>query len=148
MLKNYIRQLLIEILKEPEVQVDLVKFKINIPDVKRSVWDIIKTQELDELCIRIIYFDDMNFEREFKIEAQNIPDLLTIVNHKAVDVVQSDLRYVKSVHFQVWYNYKGKRELEAHNFMDWRTKKYSIESIDEVFKEIKTWIKNHPEYLL
>jgi len=142
-IKKYLTNLLYEILKEPDVRVDLSRFIVKQGRTKEiNVWDIMKSPYCGTIKLKVSYFDhDENIKLIKYIEEK--PKKFFDV----LDDFEVDAKVILSVDLYTHYWYKGEAHLESHTFT-----KYGAQSYPDVLSKIKAelfkWYDNHPEMKL
>lgn len=150
-MKKYVKSIILEVLSEPIQKANIKQFLINnIKPNKRTIWDLMLTQNIETFKLSIKYYDENEFVVERDINANTFAHFKQLCELSKDEILEStpDMKYVQRIVLYVWYDYKGKRELESHNFMDYRESHYSLDSIDEVLLTLRNWINKYPEYLL
>ena len=143
MIKNYIKKVLYDILKEPEMQVKLSEYIVKTTSsVDLNVFDIMKSPYCYEIKLKVTYIDaDEDIEMYKYLEGK--PNTFF---HK-LPGFNLDAGTISHIDLYARFKYKGQKKLQSHTFTKYNHQ-YSNKILDKVKDELLTWYDKHPEMKL
>ena len=126
---------------------DIKNYQIKLNQAQPDFWNTLRTQSPTELSIRIVYLDENNRSRDFKKNFYTLKELYDYVSLDFQGNADDDIVSIEKIALWFRHTYKGKKELESHNFTDFN-KNYRPESVQDAFITIKQWVEKYPELLL
>ena len=143
-IRNTIRTVMIELLKEPESKLDLQEYIVKrLPKKELNAFDIMKSPYCTEIKLKIKYKDHNNFPGEVYLDKppKEFWEQLAGVE------VPDDTAGIETVELFARYTYKENKDLVIHNFTSYG-KTYNPDILEKVKVELMTWYNKHPELKL
>ena len=145
MIKKYIRKMMYEILKEPELKIELSKYIIkHTPSKMLNAFDIMKSPYCYEIKLKVEYIDseqNIKMVRHIEKPPSEFFGALNKIDTKIPGTITDINLYAR-------YKYKGEEKLESHSFTGYSNKRYSPDILVEVKNELMSWYNEHPELKL
>ena len=136
--------MLYEILKEPELKMELSQYIIKHTKSKElNAFDIMKSPYCYEIKLKVEYIDpDANIKMSKQIEKPP-REFFGALNKIDTNIPGE----ITDINLYTRYKYKGQEKLESHSFTGYN-KRYSPDILVEVKNELMTWYNKHPEMKL
>ena len=140
--KNYIKDIIFEVLKEPESKFDVSEYVVrNSSNDNLNVWDVMKSPYCTSIKLKAEYINE-GFPQKIALEKPP-GDFFRYLD----DFTLPDNVLVTGVSLFVRYDFKGDRNLVIHNFT-YYSKKYNPDILIKIKKELLEWYEEHPELKL
>ncbi len=138
--KGYLKKIIKEVIAEGPKDLNLTKYRTTLFKIDKNIWNVIQTQELEEISLDLEYFDENNIKRGHKRAFKSLMGYYQFIESFTDEDLPDDLQSIKMLYLRVWYKYKGERELESHRFTNYN----SVYKKDIVQKSLD----NHKKYIL